>query len=126
MSYDNGTGVITYVGPSASEVRAHFTAGNGISISSGQINSTITQYTDSDARAAITVTDAGGDGSITYIGGTITYTGPGTTDYRAAFSAGTGIGIASGVIKVYGIGIFEKKRRSCKRSIWRFFKIKNV
>ena len=38
LSYDNGTGIITYTGPSATEVRAHFTAGTGVSISSGQIS----------------------------------------------------------------------------------------
>ena len=29
LAYDNSTGVITYTGPSASETRAHFTAGTG-------------------------------------------------------------------------------------------------
>jgi len=37
LAYDNSTGVITYTGPSASEVRAHFTGGTGISITSGDI-----------------------------------------------------------------------------------------
>jgi len=37
LSYDNSTGVITYTGPSATEVRAHFTAGTGVSITNGQI-----------------------------------------------------------------------------------------
>lgn len=37
LSYNSSTGVITYTGPSASEVRAHFSAGDGIAISSGQI-----------------------------------------------------------------------------------------
>ena len=52
------------------------------------------------ARSAVSVTDAGGDGSLSYNNttGVITYTGPGTTDYRAAFSAGTGITITSGAI----------------------------
>jgi hypothetical protein len=35
LSYDSGTGVITYTGPSASEVRAHFSAGTGVTLSSG-------------------------------------------------------------------------------------------
>jgi len=41
-----------------------------------------------------------GDGSLSYNNttGQFTYTGPGTTQYRAAFSAGTGITITSGVI----------------------------
>lgn len=35
LAYNNGTGVITYTGPSASEVRAHFTGGDGIGYNSG-------------------------------------------------------------------------------------------
>ncbi len=38
LAYNNSTGVITYTGPSASEVRAHITAGEGIDISSGEIS----------------------------------------------------------------------------------------
>ena len=38
FAYDAATGVFTYTGPSASEVRAHFTAGEGIDISSGEIS----------------------------------------------------------------------------------------
>jgi len=40
LSYNNTTGVFTYTGPSATEVRAHFSAGTGISISSGVISAT--------------------------------------------------------------------------------------
>ena len=36
----NGSGQFTYTGPSASEVRAHFTGGTGITISSGTITTT--------------------------------------------------------------------------------------
>ena len=38
LAYNNSTGVITYTGPSASDVRAHFSAGEGIAISSGAIS----------------------------------------------------------------------------------------
>ena len=38
LAYNNSTGVITYTGPSASETRAHFSAGTGIGISSGEIS----------------------------------------------------------------------------------------
>ena len=38
LAYNNGTGVITYTGPSASEVRAHITAVTGVAISSGQVS----------------------------------------------------------------------------------------
>ena len=168
LAYNSTTGVITYTGPSASDVRAHFSAGTGITITSGAIattitqytdalaraslsftagsgaynsttgaltiptntshltnganfitlsslsagagisynnatgaiSSTITQYTDALARASVSVTDSGGDGSLSYnnTSGVITYAGPTTTDYRAAFSAGTGITITSGAI----------------------------
>jgi len=37
LSYASGTGVFTYTGPSASEVRAHFSAGEGIDITAGEI-----------------------------------------------------------------------------------------
>ena len=40
LSYNNSTGVITYTGPSASDTRAHFTGGTGITISSGTITTT--------------------------------------------------------------------------------------
>lgn len=37
LSYNSGTGVISYQGPSAAEVRAHFTGGTGVTITSGSI-----------------------------------------------------------------------------------------
>lgn len=40
LAYNNVSGVFTYTGPSASEVRAHFSAGSGISIASGVITNT--------------------------------------------------------------------------------------
>ena len=53
---------------------------------------------DSDAKNAISVTDAGGDGSLTYSAatGVITYTGPSASEVRAHFSGGTGITYNSG------------------------------
>ena len=62
LSYNNSTGVITYTGPSASEVRAH-----------------------------ISVTDSGGDGSLSYSSstGVITYTGPSASEVRSHLSVGT-------------------------------------
>jgi len=38
FTYDSATGVMTYTGPSAAEVRAHISAGEGIDISSGAIS----------------------------------------------------------------------------------------
>lgn len=37
LSYDNSTGVITYTGPSAAEVRSHFTGGTGVTITNGVV-----------------------------------------------------------------------------------------
>ena len=47
LAYNNTTGVFTYTGPSASEVRAHFSGGTGIDISSGTvaIDNTVVQTT---------------------------------------------------------------------------------
>ena len=97
-SYNSSTGVITYTGPSASEVRAHITAGTGITYTDGAIATTITQYTDALARASVSVTDAGGDGSAAYNSttGVITYTGPSASEVRAHLSASDGISLASG------------------------------
>lgn len=129
LSYANG--VITYIGPSASDVRAHFTASTGISITNGAISvdstvatktyvtdniatalatkdntdeitegSTNLYYTDSRARNAISLTDASGDGSLTYntLTGALVYTGPSASEVRAHFTAGTGVTITDGQV----------------------------
>ena len=53
-------------------------------------------------RSNISVTDSGGDGSLSYSSttGVITYTGPSATDVRAHFSAGTGVTITTGQISI--------------------------
>jgi len=54
FAYNDATGVFTYTGPSAADVRAHISQSTGISITDGAISTTITQYTDAMAQAAIT------------------------------------------------------------------------
>ena len=100
FSYNASTGVFTYTGPSDAEVRAHFSAGTGITLVNGEIATTITQYTDGLARTAVSVSDNGGDGSFSYNSttGVFTYTGPSDAEVRAHFSAGTGITLVNGVI----------------------------
>lgn len=149
LVYNSTTGVFTYTGPSASEVRAHFSGGTGVTITDGVVSipqsvsttanvtfnsisattsisapsitgsvtgtvssisnhstdslsegTTNLYYTNARARSAISVTDAGGDGSLSYNGttGVLTYTGPSSTEVRAHFSAGTGISITNGVV----------------------------
>lgn len=97
LTYTSSTGVITYTGPSTSEVRAHFASGTNTTYSSAAGTFSIS---DATIRSKISVTDAGGDGSLSYESstGVITYTGPSATEVRAHFSAGEGIDIASGVI----------------------------
>lgn len=51
FAYDATTGVFTYTGPSATEVRAHISASTGISITDGAISTSITQYSDSDVQS---------------------------------------------------------------------------
>ena len=59
-------------------------------------------YTDTRSRAAISVTDAGGDGSLTYnsTSGVITYTGPSASEVQAHFSGSTGITLTGGAISI--------------------------
>ena len=83
-----------------------FEGGTGITTSITNdkvtISSDITQYTNANARAAISATDAGGDGSLSYNSatGVITYTGPSATEVRAHFTAGAGITINTGVVSI--------------------------
>ena len=76
LSYNNSTGVMSYTTP--------------------------TMYADADARAAISVTDAGGDGSLAYNNstGVITYTGPSAAEVRNHISGGTGVTITNGSIAI--------------------------
>lgn len=101
LSYNNSSGVITYTGPSASEVRAHFSAGNSgsgfgsLAYDNSTGAFTFSVVTASNIRQQISVTDSGGDGSLSYDNstGVITYTGPSATDVRAHFSVATGSGL---------------------------------
>ena len=85
-----------------------FAAGSGITLTTDAssdtltVTSSITQYADSDARGAISVTDTGGDGSLSYNNstGVLTYTGPSAAEVRAHLSAGNGITLSSGAISI--------------------------
>ena len=97
LSYNNTSGVFTYTGPSAAEVQAHFSAGTNTTYSAGQFG-----ITDSTIRGKVSVTDSGGDGSLSYnsTSGAITYTGPSANDVRAHLSAGTGVTYSGGAISI--------------------------
>jgi hypothetical protein len=87
LAYNSSTGVITYTGPSASEVRAHLSAADFATYNSatGEISISAGAFTGS-ARSVVSVTDAGGDGSMAYDAntGVITYTGPSAAEVKAA------------------------------------------
>ena len=114
MAYNASTGVLTYTGPSASEVRAHMTAGEMLEVSSGVYKIKESEFSgsaldviahaDSAAgiRAKISVTDAGGDGSMAYNAstGVLTYTGPSASEVRAHMTAGEMLEVSAGVYKI--------------------------
>ena len=64
LAYNSSTGVITYTGPSASEVRAHITAGTGVSISSGEVSIGQAVATSSN----VTFADVAATGNLTVTG----------------------------------------------------------
>lgn len=108
LSYTSGTGALSFAKVTNANIRSAVSAGTGITYNSstGVIGTSITQYTsnmaDSDARHAISVTDNGGDGSLSYTPatGVIAYTGPSASEVRAHISAGTGVSISSGQISI--------------------------
>ena len=89
-------------------VNALITEGTGITATyddaAGTLTlaTTITQYTEALVRADVSVTDAGGDGSLAYNNstGVFTYTGPSAGEVRAHISAGTGVAISNGAISI--------------------------
>ena len=124
LAYNSTTGVITYTGPSAAEVRAHLTANKGLSVSNGEFNIdssnvkgmfsasgdlsysngqfSFTERTDAEVRGLVSATDAGGDGSFSYNAstGAFTYTGPSATEVRAHLTANKGLSVSSGEFNI--------------------------
>ena len=89
IGYDSSTGVMS------------FTQGNTDTIAEGSTNLYYTTLrAQTDAKTAISVTDSGGDGSLTYSAGAITYTGPSATETRAHFTAGTGVSYSNGQFSI--------------------------
>jgi hypothetical protein len=89
IGYDSSTGVMS------------FTQGNTDTVAEGSTNLYYTTLrAQTDAKTAISVTDSGGDGSLTYSAGAITYTGPSATETRAHFTAGTGVSYSNGQFSI--------------------------
>jgi len=85
ISAETATGGVNLrlTGSDSSTDNVKLANGTGISLTRTDadtitVATSITQYADSNARSAISVTDAGGEGSLSYDSGTgvITYTGP--------------------------------------------------
>jgi hypothetical protein len=95
MTYNSTTGVLTYTGPSASEVRTHLTANKGLTVTNGEFN-----LDSANVKGMFSVTDNGGDGSLSYSNGAITYTGPSASEVRAHLSAGTGVTYSGGAFSI--------------------------
>ena len=95
LSYNNSTGVITYTGPSATEVRAHFTGGKGIAITTGNVSidsaELYSQYKHDNFN------DFVANEHIDHSGVTLTagngLTGGGTIAASRTFAVGAGVGI---------------------------------
>lgn len=92
LAYDNSTGVITYTGPSASEVRAHFNDGAGITFdnTTGQIRFSKTTWLDN-----IVLGQGLNNGSVSY--------SPVTNDGLSLTTIGIEVG------EGYGIDVTENK-----------------
>ena len=104
FTYNPSTGVIT-----ATQFTGNVTGtltGTASSISNhdtGDLTEGSNLYhTTARSRAAVSVTDAGGDGSAAYNSstGVITYTGPSAAEVRAHITAGTGIAISNGAVSI--------------------------
>ena len=98
LTYNSSTGVLSVTTYKTSNFNTDFATKTTTNLAEG----TNLYFTNTRARAAISVTDAGGDGSLAYNSttGVITYTGPSATEVRAHFSAGTGVGIVNGQISI--------------------------
>ena len=78
---------------------------------SNVVFATVAAVSNAAVRAAISVTDAGGDGSLSYANttGVFTYTGPSASEVRSHFSATSPITLSSGAIGINSAAVFSGK-----------------
>ena len=98
LSYNSSTGVLSVTTYKTADFNTDFASKTTTNLTEG----TNLYYTAARARSAISVTDSGGDGALSYNSttGVITYTGPNDAEIRAHFSGGTGVGIINGQISI--------------------------
>ena len=90
LSYNNGTGVITYTGPSAAEVRAHLSGSSGVNY-----NSTTGAIT-ADAGEIRSLFSASGSLSYNASTGVFSFTDVDTVGTVTSVSVGTGLDVSNG------------------------------
>jgi hypothetical protein len=103
----DGAGNLSWSNPTAGATLPSQSSNSGTYLTTnGTAASWKNVFTDTNfattVRSNISVTDSGGDGSLSYSSttGVVTYTGPSATEVRAHFSAGTGVTITTGQISI--------------------------
>ena len=105
LNYDSATGQFS-IDVETVYTKANFDSDLGDASTTDLPEGTNLYYTtaraDSDAKNAISVTDAGGDGSLSYSAstGVITYTGPSASEVRAHFTADKGLTVTNGEFNI--------------------------
>ena len=99
LNYNQATGEFSVTVPSTS---AGFDSDLALKTTDDLAEGSNLYYTDSRGRAAITVSDAGGFGSLTYnsASGQIVYTGPSETETRSVLSVGDNLAYDSATGKI--------------------------
>tara|TARA_R100000742_G_scaffold4279_1_gene1675 strand:- start:23530 stop:24630 length:1101 start_codon:yes stop_codon:yes gene_type:complete len=96
------SGVIDIKADAIDETHIDWGTGSGQVSSADVPEETNLYYTNARARASVSATDSGGDGSFAYNSstGAFTYTGPSAAEVRAHFSGGTGVTITNGSVAI--------------------------
>jgi hypothetical protein len=127
LAYDSATGQFSYTDSdrSASQIKGLFTASSGLKVTSGLFELDSNAFTPSvraqisgdkgltynsstgvmdvdsaNIKGMFSVTDNGGDGSLSYSNGVITYTGPSASEVRAHLTASGGLKVTSGLFEL--------------------------